>query len=372
MFSVCHLTSVHKRDDTRIFVKQCSSLAEHGYSVSLVVADGKGNDCLNGVHIVDVGKPLSRFERFWRKGSAIYRTAKSIEADLYHFHDPELYFVGLLLRMKGKAVVFDAHEDVPLQILSKPYLNRFSAFFLSKLVSIIEAFVCARLNGVVAATPFIREKFKKINALSVDINNFPKLEDIGEPTNWSEKKKEFCYVGGISLVRGVKEAVRACEFLEKDIVFNLAGNFVESDLEAEVTAYKSWERVRPWGFVNRTGVRDVLQRSKVGLVTLHPIPNYLDSLPVKMFEYMAAGIPVVASNFPYFKSIVEKIGCGVCVNPLDPKAIADAVTNILLDDAAARKMGERGRKAVLEQYNWDVEFPKLDVLYKNILSAPRL
>lgn len=369
MFSVCHLTSVHKRDDTRIFVKQCSSLAESGYGVSLVVADGKGDDFLNGVRIMDVGKPSSRLERFWKKGSAIYRAARNIDADLYHFHDPELFFVGLALKLKGKVVIFDAHEDVPLQILSKPYLNRFSAVFLSKLVAVVERAICSRLNGVVAATPFIREKFLRINSFSIDVNNFPKLQDIGEPTSWNEKKKEFCYVGGISLVRGVKEAVKACEFLENDVVFNLAGNFVEADLESEVTAYQGWERVKPWGFVNRTGVRDVLQRSKIGLVTLHPIPNYLDSLPVKMFEYMAAGIPVVASDFPYFKSIVEKIGCGVCVDPLDPKAIAEAVRNILVNDAAAKEMGERGRRAVLEEYNWDVEFPKLDLFYKKILSA---
>lgn len=131
----------------------------------------------------------------------------------------------------------------------------------------------------------------------------------------------------------------------------------------------SWAVVNELGFVDRKGVRDVLGRSFAGLVTLHPVPNYLDALPVKMFEYMAAGIPVIASDFPLWREIIESSQCGVCVNPMKPEEIAQAVDRLVNNPAEARQLGENGRRAVLDRYNWAVEEKKLFQLYEYILKA---
>jgi glycosyltransferase involved in cell wall biosynthesis len=139
-------------------------------------------------------------------------------------------------------------------------------------------------------------------------------------------------------------------------------------VKEEIGQYQEWKSVKFLGYLNREDVNKILSESKVGLVTLHPIPNYLESLPVKMFEYMSAGIPVVASDFPLWKEIIEGNKCGICVDPLNPKEIAKAVNYIIDNPKEAQKMGENGKKAVENKYNWKIEEKKLLNLYKGILK----
>ena len=115
-------------------------------------------------------------------------------------------------------------------------------------------------------------------------------------------------------------------------------------------------------------VSELLAQARVGVATLHPDPNYLGSLPTKLFEYMAAGLPVVASNFPLWKEIVEGNKCGLTVNPLDPEEIAHAIEYLINHPDEARRMGENGRQAVLEKYNWETEGKKLLALYEKLLA----
>lgn len=356
---IVHLSSVHPRSDTRIFVKQCRSLASHGYEVTLVVADGNGNENKDGVHIVDVGSLSGRVNRMLKTTRRIFEKAVALNADVYHLHDPELMPIGLKLRQANKIVVFDSHEDVPKQLRGKPYLGPVARRFLSGTITVYERYACSRFNGIIAATLPIREKFMPINRHTIDVNNFPLLGELDTSVHWAEKECEVCYVGTIGSIRGIREIVRACEYLKSPARLNLGGNFTEPGMKDEVKSYPGWARVNDLGFLTRADVRNVLSCSVAGLVTLHPESNYLDAYPVKMFEYMAAGIPVIASNFPLWREIVERNGCGLCVDPLDPKAIAEAIDHLVMNPDIARRMGECGRRMVLQQYNWSTEERKL-------------
>lgn len=363
---VTHLTSVHSRYDTRIFIKQCRSLAAHGYDVFLVVADGRGDERKDGVKIFDAGRLSGRLNRMFKISQLVFRKAVELKADIYHLHDPELIPIGLKLKKLGKKVIFDAHEDLPRQLLNKPYLGPISRRFLSTITSIYEHYACRLFDGIIAATPFIRDKFLKINPNTVDINNFPLIGELETAVKWVEKLNEVSYVGGIGTIRGIRELIHACEFLHSQVRLNLAGSFYEPTVEAEVKSYMGWKHVNELGFKDRDGVRDVLTRSVAGLVTLHPAINYLDSLPVKMFEYMSAGIPVIASNFPLWRGIIEGNDCGFCVDPLNPKAIAGAIDYLVMNPDEARRMGENGRQAVLSKYNWTTEEKKLCAFYAGL------
>lgn len=365
---IAHLTSAHPRFDTRIFFKECLSLKRAGYDVSLIVADGLPDQVESGVNIFGVEKASSRFDRMRNATKRVYRKAVELDAEVYHLHDPELMPIGLKLKRRGKKVVFDAHEDLPVQLLNKSYSRKWLLKLLSKFVAVYEAYVCSRIDGVIAATPFIEEKFKRFNLLSVAVNNFPLLSELEYTNERNCSSSDICYVGGISKVRGIFEAVKSLEHCPEETGLILAGRFETEGLRCQVQELSAWPKVDYVGFVGRREVAEIYQRSIAGLVTLHPIPNYLEALPVKMFEYMGAGIPVVASNIPLWKEIVEGNDCGVVVDPLDPAEIAKAVSFFVSNPGEAERMGRMGRDAVLKKYNWEVEEAKLLKFYEEVFG----
>ena len=363
---VCHLTSVHARNDIRIFAKQCRSLAGHGYRTSLVVADGLPDETRDGVRILGCAKERDRLHRVLNTPRNVFLKAQQLDADIYQLHDPELMPVGLKLKRLGKTVIFDSHEDVCRQMLSKPYLNRNLLRLMSFSFSFYQSYACSRFDGLLAATPFIRDTLLATNPNTLDINNFPLPGELDAEVPWSDKRDEVCYIGGIAALRGIREVIAACGMLESGTRLNLAGRFSEAAVEAEAREMKGWQRVNQLGFVDRKAVRETLGRSVAGLVTFHPVPNHVDAQPNKMFEYMSAGIPVIASHFPLWKEIVEGNGCGLCVDPLDPAAIAGAIDFLIRNPEVARGLGENGRKAVTERYNWLSEEQKLFRFYERL------
>jgi glycosyltransferase involved in cell wall biosynthesis len=369
MCKIVHLTSAHPRNDTRIFMKQCRTLAAQGYDVTLVVADDLGDEYRDGVAIVDVGRLPGRLKRILSTTRRVGNKAIALDADIYQLHDPELLPLGLRLKRLGKKVIFDSHEDVARQLLGKPYLGPLSGRIVSSVYSIVERYACSRFDGIITATPFIRDNFLKINPVTVDVNNFPMVGELDSGVPWDNKQDEVCYVGGIGSIRGIRELVQAAEFLSSAARLNLVGTFSEPAVQAEAKASPGWRRFNAYGFLDRQGVRDVMKRSLAGVVTFHPLPNHLDSHPTKMFEYMSSGIPVIASNFPLWRDIIEGNQCGICVDPLDPKEIAAAIDFLVTHPQAAKAMGENGRRAVLEKYNWTVQANKLTDFYGAISHA---
>ncbi len=365
MKKVCHISSAHPATDIRIFVKECTALAGEGYDVSFVVPT-ESSDLTGSVKIVGVPKGTGgRFSRMTKTVWAVYKKAKSLKADIYHFHDPELLTVALFLKTKNNRVIFDAHEDVSKQILGKYWINKWLRKFISVSFRIFENIITRRLDGVIAATPNIAKRFSGINKNVVNINNFPLLHELESGTDWENKKNEVCYVGVISRIRGCKEIIDAIGNIE-GVKLNIAGNYSPAALREELASLDGWTKVNEFGLVGRKEVREILKNSRAGIVTFYGVPNHVDAQPNKMFEYMSAGVPVIGSDFPLWREIIVGNNCGICVNPEKSEEIAEAIRFILKNNEKAKEMGLNGRKAVIEKYNWEQEKLKLFEFYKHI------
>ena len=363
---ICHISTVHPRYDVRIFLKECVSLSKSFKEVHLIIADGLGDEKKNNVQIHDIGKPKSRKDRFLNFNKLALSKAKELQAEIYHLHDPELLRIALKLKKIGAKVIYDSHEDLPRQILNKTYIPKYLRKLISRIIENYENKISKKINGIAAATPHIRDRFLKINKNTVDINNFPIIEDIKFNSDWENRELAIGYIGGIFKTRGIFETLDAIN--NTDIKLHLAGNFSHSQLETECKSHPAWKQVEFHGYLDRNGVNELLKKVRLGMVILEATPSYIVSLPIKMFEYMAAGLPVVASNFPLWKSIIEENNCGICVDQTNPEEIRNKLLALISNDDKLIEMGKNGRKAVETVYNWQTQEEKLFNFYRNILS----
>ncbi len=348
------MTSAHTQEDIRIFHKECVSLADAGYDV-YQISCGDTYD-KKGVHLIGVGpKTAGRMTRMCATARKVYKAALKLDADVYHLHDPELLPYGLKLKKRGKKVIFDSHEDVPDQIMDKEYI----AGLLRKLVSCCykayESYAVKQLDAVVAATPHIAEKFAGRCPKIVTVNNYPKLDDIQfHEKLFTEREPIICYAGGINELRGEKIMVEAMKDVKGKMI--MAGDHEKQSLP----------NVEYVGRLKRNEVNALYGSARAGIVIYQPARNHIESQPIKLFEFMAAGLPVVASNFPLWRKLVEDNHCGICVDPTDANAVKEACAELLGNPEKAQQMGRNGRAAVMEKYNWSNEEKKLLSLYESL------
>lgn len=369
---IIHFTTVHPRSDTRIRLKEVATLAAtFNCEVKLYVQDGRGDDvdAVGGYTIVDTGTPPpGRLRRMTFGAVRMYLAVRRARPTIAHFHDPELLPWALLLRLDGVKVIYDVHEDAPATVLSKEYLPAILRRPIAWGVRRFERLADQLCSAIVAATPAIQQNF---SGCAILVQNFPLQAELALPTPapYEGRAPYIAYVGGISAIRGAREMVEAITRVHvPEARLQVAGAFSPRSLEAALTNHPGWSRVDFHGWAGRKEVAEILRGVRAGLVLFHPLPNHIRAQPNKLFEYMAAGLPVIASDFPLWRKIVEGAGCGLLVDPQDPPAIAKAIQWILDHPAEAAAMGQRGRKAVEARFNWDVEAEKLVVLYKQLFE----
>lgn len=370
---IIHFTTVHSREDSRIRYKQVASLSKGlTQEVRIYVQDGQGDetDSALGYKIVDTGPRAKRLRRMtfgaWRMINAVRKARPSIA----HFHDPELLPWALLLRLWGIRVVYDVHEDYPQAIQHNRRLPKFARKTLPPVVRVVEWVGSLLLSGIVTVTPKINERFPKRKTIM--IRNFPDLSefDTAEMTPIAVRPEKFAYVGTITRNRNILGMIDAVQGLRSvKARLWLAGTFHIAEDEQSARALLGWERVYFEGRVSRAGVARILGSSRAGLVVLKPVAHEMETYPIKLFEYMAAGLPVISSDFPIWREIVEGAKCGILVDPEKTDEITKAMQWILDHPDDAQEMGRSGRQAVLEHYNWEREAERLVSYYQHLLDA---
>jgi glycosyltransferase involved in cell wall biosynthesis len=370
---VVHIASTHSPLDVRIFEKECRSLARTGYEVHFVVP-GPPEAERDHVFFHDLAKPAGGLRpfRIFRRLFAAYRAAKSASGAIYHFHECELIPVGCALKLSGAKVIYDVHEHYPFEAFSANKGRPLRAVTLSLAWTLLEMAARVSLDGFVAATPYIAGRFPARR--TVLVQNFPILADFRPATGTAMQRGEstyLAYIGGISPIRGIREIVAALGLLPADspVRLRLLGNFSSGDFERELRSTPGWSRVDYLGFLPRGEAARQLQECAAGLVLYLPERDHVDAQPNKLFEYMAAGLPIIASNFPLWREYVEGRRCGIVVDPTNPRAILRAIERLLADPVDAAEMGARGRRAAETMLNWAAEEGKLLALYHRLVIA---
>lgn len=361
---ICHMTSVHESLDDRIFLKEAVSAVQEGYE-TYIVAQGESFQ-KSGVKIVGIGRwDVSRLQRMIVISNKIFQKAKLIDADVYQFHDPELLPYGKKLKKLGKKVIYDSHEDVPRQIMAKEWIPLFARKIISFFYDKYEKNTAKKFDRIITATPHIEKVFADRKCTAVAVRNYPILDDIqGDNTDYFTREQKICYAGGLTKQRGITQIVRAIE--DETVTLSLAGN-LDRAYEEELKEEPGWKNVYLCGFLDREEICHLYKESRIGIAVLLRTPNHVNALAIKLFEYMAAGIPLICSDFPLWKDIVQGSQCGICVPPERTEEIKKAVRYLLDNPDEAKKMGDNGKKAVSEQYNWNKEKTRLLEVYKDLM-----
>lgn len=366
---IVHCATTHRVGDPRVFWKECRTLARAGYEVVYVVPHDR-DEVREGVQIRAVPRPSTGRERLTRTVRAVYRRALEEGPDaVLHLHDSDLLVAGLRAKARGRRVVYDAHEDTPKQMRYQHWIARPLRPLASATAAVLEALAGRLFDGIIAAEPENARRFPPQKTALV--RNFPIVDELVSEKVVPHHLRPLraIYIGTITRVRGLREMVAAVDRLRRDLKVELVlgGPFHPRALEAEVAGRLG---VRVLGYLSRPDVARWLGRSRVGMVVLHPVRKHIEAFPTKLFEYMAAGLPVIASDFPVWREIVEGARCGLVVDPLDVDALAEALRRLLQNPDEAAEMGRRGRAAVLEQYDWEREARALLAFYARLVGAP--
>lgn len=369
---VCHLTTVHSVDDIRIFAKECTSLAEYGFDVTLIACENiEFNDVKNGVKRISLSVPVrNRLQRIIKRPIAIYRKALQVDADLYHIHDPELLPIGLKLKRKGKRVIFDSHEFYGEAIRVYQYIPVIFRILIAKIYTKYETYVCCRIDAVIQVCKINGKNYFENRAKrSIFITNASITDEVVPSKEIPfDNRKSIAHVGSLTYKRGITHLVKAAARTNTDLI--LIGKFDSEDYQKEIVNLKEYSVVNYLGYLDKREIDEVLNKCFAGVSTLLQIGQFpkIDTFPTKVYEYMTLGLPVIISNTSFAKEMIEKYKFGISVDPSSVEEISDAINYLHNNPGIAEKMGENGRLAVLKEFNWQIEEVKLIQLYNFLLN----
>lgn len=370
-FHVLHLSSVHPASDVRLLGKECATLAAAGHRVELWGHHPR-SEVIAGVVIHPLPPVASRLQRMVWLPCVLLVASLRRRADFHHLHDPELLPLGMLLALTGRRVIYDIHEDVPGAIMTKYWIPPVWRRLLAWSVDLIERAAMQMLTGFIPATPAIARRFPP--ARTQVVQNLPRLEEFSAPPGPRQPTQDeavFAYVGVISEMRGVREMLDALALTPAHFRLVFMGEMSPATLLDEMRQHPAWSKVTYLGQRPREEAARLMMSAHAGLVLFHPAPNHTESQPNKLFEYMAAGLPIIASDFPFWRALIAGEGCGLLVDPLDPAAISRAMIAVTQDPTEAAAMSRRGRAAVFERLNWSTEGARLVDFYTRLAEKPR-
>lgn len=366
MIKICHITTAPQNQIPRI-IKECKSAQSIGYSPYIVSQGKTFTD--EGIHYIGIPvKAKGRFYTLTKMVKLLYLQALEIDANIYQLHDPPLLLYALKLKRKGKKVIFDSHEFYGEQIREKFYIPKILRVLVANVYMRYEAYVCNHIDAVIQVCTLEGQNyFEGRAARSIFIINTPILKEYVPDNNVPfEQRKCIAHIGSLTYDRGITHLIQA--IARTDIKLILCGKFMPEEYQIELMTIPEFSSVDYRGVINTNEVNKVLNECYAGISTLLHKGQYskIDTLPTKVYEYMSIGLPVIISDTPYAKKMIDKFKFGICVKPDNIEDIADAITYLFNNKSIGKEMGENGRKAILELFNWQIEEKRLIALYNEL------
>ncbi|WP_440897966.1 glycosyltransferase [Amphibacillus sp. Q70] len=370
---VVHLTTVHHPFDTRIYHKECFSLHKAGYDVSLIAPlenKPRGAKVMtdDGIKLIATTKRKNRLVRMLLSTWETYRLAKREQANYYHFHDPELLWVGWLLKKKTNNVIYDVHEDYLTSISQKEYFAKPIKKIVALLYDKMEAFLIKKMD-ICLAEKYYQERYPT----GQPILNYPVLNEqlLNAQRDDQEPADAVIYTGNVTEVRGsYLHAILPNLPSKLDIYFyGKCQQFIADKMKQ--LAGESKDKLHFTGidhFVERQEIDKgyLKQNWLAGMAIFPPTDHYKRKELTKFFEYMTAGIPVVCSNFPTWQAFIDQHECGLTVDPDHPEQWEEALVYLRSHPEERKQMIQNGRQAVRNELNWQVEEKRLLTWYQEI------
>jgi len=369
---VVHLSTVHHTHDVRITIKEASLVARDGYAVTVIGRKGSEVSGLSDrIKLVHINKPRTRAHRVLSLFSA-YQLTSHEKPELVHFHDPELLLLAPLLRLKGFKVVYDVHENLPLQTLSKTWIWRPLRRSISSLVGRLELLLARSCHAVVVVEQEWSRRFS--SNTSILCRNLPLRVESNRSSLQAvhNRASHFVYAGGVDYQRGSLQMVEATNATagSNRIRLDLCGPVMYESLHSEIKRLNNNERVVVRGWLGRAELVSLMDQARAGLLILAPNPNYESALATKLFEYLQAGLPIIASDITSHSAIIKKYNCGILVPFGDVLALKDAMDRIASDDDLVEELAAGARRASADMLCFDDEFSDVLSHYKVLGVRP--
>lgn len=369
---VCHVISGYQRNDPRVFQRQCKSMLKFGYKVSILTNDKLPNQVIDEIQIKEIGSKFSNriftllFARF-----LFLKPALLIDADVYQMHSPELISLGATLKKLGKKVIYDAHEDMPRHILEKHWLPVFFRKIISVYFDLYQRHYLKKYDGIISPHQHVVDDLLRINKNVILITNFAKVKkrEFRSFEEYCNSANVLCYSGTCYLHSNQIQILEAIKELE--VKYRVAG-FISSSLYYEM---KNIDNNGQFDFLGRLDwdkLDEFYSSCGIGLVVLDYKMNWGGKKGTfavnKMFEYMEAALPIICSDYDLWVEVIKKHNCGLYVKPGNISEIRNAIIHLLNNPKQAFLMGQNGRKAVIEEYNWGNEEAKYNIFCSQILA----
>lgn len=368
---VVHITTVHHPYDPRIYHKECMSLQEAGYDVTLIAKEAVDNVKKDEqITHIPVKKYSNRFKRMIFGSIEAYKIAKRLKADVYHFHDPELLPMAWLLKKKDNVVIYDIHEDYITSILQKNYMNRTMRKVIAKLYKFMENFFIRKMELSLA-----EKYYYDIYERGTCILNYPTINKrfIDPDRDENPLEDKLVYTGNVTVDRGALIHAKLPLIHDKVSVHFVGKCPRELSEEMYKVAKDQSENLTIEGinrFVEKEDIEDryLSHNWLAGIALFPPTEHYMKKELTKFFEYMNVGLPIICSDFPLWKEFIEQHKCGIAVDPYNEIEISEAIEYLRNNQEEAKLMGENGKRAVMEELNWDTEAQKLTGWYEELLN----